>query len=330
MHTINRTTYANLILTVFAVPVLVGFLTTGAANAQGKTKIRIATASPSLSYLPIYTAVKKGFFAKRGFDVEMIQMSASLTAPALLNRSIDYTTIPSTIATATARGAPAKVIFFASVKLQHMLLSRPDIATVHDLAGKRIAASGYGNLTAYEIQYVIDRYKLGSNTTIVSVISSTDRLLALQKGIADAAIISAPLDLKGEEMGLKGLLHMGTILQIPQAGLATTDEKLKTRRSEVIEVLKAGIEGLEYTHAEREDSSAIISKWMGLTAAQGVKAYDSVKDTFSRNGVPTDEQSRAYIAMLAATAGVNAELAPATIFDFSFAAAAAKELAAKK
>ena len=138
MHTINRTTYANLILTVVAVPVLVGFLTTGAANAQGKTKIRIATASPSLSYLPIYTAVKKGFFAKRGFDVEMIQMSASLTAPALLNRSIDYTTIPSTIATATARGAPAKVIFFASVKLQHMLLARPDIATVNDLAGKRL------------------------------------------------------------------------------------------------------------------------------------------------------------------------------------------------
>ena len=330
MHTINRTIYANLLLAVVAVQVLVGFLTSGAANAQGKTKIRVATASPSLSYLPIYTAVKKGFFAKRGFDVEMIQMSASLTAPALLNHSIDYTTIPSTIATATARGAPAKVIFFASVKLQHMLLARPDIATVNDLAGKRIAASGYGNLTSYEIQYVIDRYKLGSKTTIVSVISSTDRLLALQKGMADAAIISAPLDLKGEEMGLKALLHMGTILQIPQAGLATTDEKLKTKRSDVIEVLKAGIEGLEYTHAEREDSSSIISKWMGLTAAQGVKAYDSVKDTFSRNGVPTDEQSKAYIAMLAATAGVNAELAPATIFDFSLAAAAAKELAAKK
>ena len=330
MHTINRTIYANLLLAVVAVQVLVGFLTSGAANAQGKTKIRIATASPSLSYLPIYTAVKKGFFAKRGFDVEMIQMSASLTAPALLNHSIDYTTIPSTIATATARGAPAKVIFFASVKLQHMLLARPDIATVNDLAGKRIAASGYGNLTAYEIQYVIDRYKLGSKTTIVSVISSTDRLLALQKGMADAAIISAPLDLKGEEMGLKALLHMGTILQIPQAGLATTDEKLKTKRSEVIEVLKAGIEGLEYTHAEREDSSSIISKWMGLTAAQGVKAYDSVKDTFSRNGVPTDEQSKAYIAMLAATAGINVELAPATIFDFSLAAAAAKELAAKR
>ena len=88
-------------------------------HAQVKTKLRIATASPSLSYLPIYVAVKKGFFARRGFDVELIQMNASLTAPALLNRAVDYTTIPSAIATAAARGAPAKVIFFASVKLQH-------------------------------------------------------------------------------------------------------------------------------------------------------------------------------------------------------------------
>lgn len=93
-----------------------------AAESPARMKIRIATASPSLSYLPIYTAVKRGFFAKRGFDVEMIQMSASLTAPALLNRSIDYTTIPSTIATATARGASAKVIFFASVKLNTCFL----------------------------------------------------------------------------------------------------------------------------------------------------------------------------------------------------------------
>jgi hypothetical protein len=35
---------------------------------------------------------------------------------------------------------------------------------------------------------------------------------------------------------------------------------------------------------------------MGLTAAQRVTAYDSVKDTFSRNGIPTDEQSKAYIS----------------------------------
>ena len=155
-------------------------------------------------------------------------------------------------------------------------------------------------------------------------------MIAVQKGIAEAAIIAAPADIKGKEMGLKRLLQMGTILQIPQAGLAATDETIKNNRAEVIEVLKAAIDGLEYTATQKEDATALIGKWMALTPAQASKAYDTVKDTFCRDGVPTPEQSKAYIAMLAATAGLSADLPAATIFDFSLSAAAAKELGAKK
>ncbi len=131
-------------------------------------------------------------------------------------------------------------------------------------------------------------------------------------------------------MGLKRLLHMGTILPIPQAGLATTDEKLKTGRGEVIEVLKATIEGLDYTWTQREGTVDIIARWMNLNASQAAKAYDSVKETFSKNGVPSEEQAKAYIAMLSATAGLKGDFAPASIFDFSAAAEASKEMALKK
>ena len=86
---------------------------------------------------------------------------------------------------------------------------------------------------------------------MISTPSSIDRLIAVQKGIAEGAIIAAPADSKGEEMGLKRLLQMGSILQIPQAGLATTDEKLKTNHGEVIEVLKAAIDGLDYTAIQK-------------------------------------------------------------------------------
>ena len=317
--------FTQLILT--APPITLPLL---AADIMPRTKIRIATAAPSLSYFPIYAAVQKGFFARRGFDVEMIQMAPSLTAAALLNRSVDYTIIPSTIATAAARGAPAKVIHFASVKLQHTLVVRADVNSVSDLAGKKIAGSGFGNLVAYEIQHLIERYKLGPKTTIVNAPSSIDRLIAVQKGLAEAAIIAAPADIKGEEMGLKRLMQMGSLLQIPQAGLAATDDKLKSNRGEVIEVLKAAIDGLEYTANQREDAIALIGKWMALTPPQALKAYESVKDTYSRDGVPTPEQSKAYIAMLAATAGLNADLPAATIFDFSLSTAAAKDLFSKR
>ena len=305
------------------------------AEAQVKspvsgTKIRLAVPSPSLSYLPIYVALQKGFFAKRGFDMEVIQMAAGLTAPALLNRAIDYTTVPSGVATAGARGAPLKVICFASVKLQHMLISRPEIMTVTDLAGKRIGAGGFGTLPAYEVRVLIDKYRLGAATIIVPLNSSTDRMIGTQKGTIDAGIVPAPLDLRAEELGLRRLLHMGTILPIPQAGLATSDEKLKTGRSEVIEVLKATIEGLDYTWSQREGTIDIIARWMNLNAGQAAKAYDSVKETFSKNGIPSEEQAKAYIAMLGATAGLKGDFSPASIFDFSAAAEASKEMAIRK
>lgn len=47
-------------------------------------------------------------------------------------------------------------------------------------------------------------------------------------------------------------------------------------------------------------------------------------------GVPTEEQAKAYIAMLSSTANLKGEVAAASIFDFSLAAEAAKELAQKK
>jgi len=112
----------NGVLITLAVTCLAGPLAKR-TEAQGKAsepapraKIRLATPAPSLSYLPIYVAIQKGFFARRGFDMEVIQMSAGLAAPALLNRAVDYTTIPSGPATAAARGAPLKVICFTSVK----------------------------------------------------------------------------------------------------------------------------------------------------------------------------------------------------------------------
>ena len=55
-----------------------------------------------------------------------------------------------------------------------------------------------------------------------------------------------------------------------------------------------------------------------------------MRDTFSKIGVPTEEQAKAYIAMLTSTASLKEDVATGSIFDFSLAAEAAKELAQKK
>jgi NitT/TauT family transport system substrate-binding protein len=322
-----------LVLIVCVLAALPGLLM--AAESPSKTihsvtKVRLATPPPSLSYLPIHVALQKGFFSKRGFDVEVIQMAAGLAAPALLNRSIDYTTIPSGPATAAARGLPLKVICFTSVKLQHVLIGRPEIMRITDLAGKRIGAGSFGTLPAYQVRVLIDRFRLGSNTIIVPLNSTNDRIIATQKGNVDAAVVSAPFDLKAEELGLKRLLQIGSILPIPQAGLATTEEKIKTGRREVIEFLKATNEGLDYTWSQPEGTIDIIAKWMSLNPSVAARVYESVRDTYSQKGIPSEEQANAYLVMLGATAGLKGDVSSASIFDFTLAAEAAKEMAGKK
>jgi hypothetical protein len=46
---------------------------------------------------------------------------------------------------------------------------------------------------------LIERYHLGPQTTIVSASSSTDRLIALQTRLAEAAIVASPMDLEAKK-----------------------------------------------------------------------------------------------------------------------------------
>ena len=57
---------------------------------------------------------------------------------------------------------------------------------------------------------------------------------------------------------------------------------------------------------------------------QAAKMCDSVRDTFFKIGVPTEEQAKAYIAMLSSTASLKGDVAAGSIFDFFLAAEAAR------
>ena len=65
---------------------------------------------------------------------------------------------------------------------------------------------------------------------------------------------------QGRRNGAEAIAAYGNDPANPASRSGDNRRKLKTKRSEVIEVLKASIEGLEYTLNEREDNSGIISK----------------------------------------------------------------------
>ena len=69
---------------------------------------------------------------------------------------------------------------------------------------------------------------------------------------------------------------------------------------------------------------------MNLKPAQAALVYDSVRETFSKNGVPTEEQGKAYITIARLDGRTEGKFARRGDIRFFPAAEAATELAVKK
>jgi NitT/TauT family transport system substrate-binding protein len=288
-------------------------------------RLKIGSATPSLSYLPAQVALKRGFFEEEGLAAEFVQVNGNAFIPALLSGEIDLTTNLSSIGAHAGQGGESKIVQFHAVKLQHVLVVRPDITDVQQLSGKRIAAGTPGTLPAFEAKKLIERYGL-RDVTVINTSPAGGGLPVVEAGAADATVASVPENLVAERQGYPTLLRMGTILDVPQAGLGTTDAVLRDQPDLVQRALRASARALPLVRSQREEVTRMIADWIELPPEDAARAYELVQDTYSPNGLPTDTQMRAYLGLLQETANVPADAAVDRISDFTLASRVAAEL----
>lgn len=288
-------------------------------------RVTVGTAGPSLSWLPAQIAYKQGFFQEEGLAPEFVQVGGNSVVPALLSNELDFTTILSAIGAHAGNGGPTKIVQFHSVRLQHVLTARPEFSSMNQLVGKRIAVQSLGTLTAFEARKLIEHFNLG-DAAIVSVGGDLERLAALGTGAADASVTAIPMNLVAEREGLPTLLRIGTILEIPQAGLGTSDTALHDRPDLVRRGLRAAARGLPLITNQRDVVVATIAELMELSPDDAARAYEQVAETYSTNGLPTDSQMAAYLELMRATAGVGPDVTAQQIADFAIARQVAAEL----
>src|SRR2546425_8876120 len=112
---------------------------------ETRTKIRISYPSASIASLALFAAQQWKIFEQNGLEVESIQMRSQAANAASASGDIHYVAGvgPNSVA-ATLRGLPAKAVWFASDQLIYSIIARPEIKSLKDLRGKRIAVTGLG------------------------------------------------------------------------------------------------------------------------------------------------------------------------------------------
>jgi ABC-type nitrate/sulfonate/bicarbonate transport system substrate-binding protein len=202
-------------------------------RAQGLTKVRITQPADSLTYMPIYAARAKNWFAEAGFDVEVVVTRGDgPDVQALMAKEVEFVaTPPHHLYTLFLQGRKLLgvcgilgrcginvVISKAAAAERGVSENSPIEAKLAALKGLTIGSSAPGSLTYNIADYYIRRAGLNPQTDAKVVASGTGAaaIAAMKNNIVNAYTFSSPLTDQLVQLGLADWLINNTRDQDPE------------------------------------------------------------------------------------------------------------------
>lgn len=263
-----------------------------ASAALAADKVIISYSSRSYAFLPAQVAAAKGFFKDEALEPLLIQMRSQVTVPALISGEVHYTLSFGNIIGGAMQGLPFKILAVLTDKPLHSIIARPEVKTISDLRGKRIGTQRIGGSDHLAAEAILQAKGIDLKDVQFVTLGGDEpvRTEILKKGLVDAicTVPPGPVRLAREGYNILGGpkdLKIGN----PISAVAVTDARLKNNREETKKVLRAVLRGLRVMHERREDTIAIMTKWLSQTPDVARDSYDSILPSFSLDGGAVDK-----------------------------------------
>ena len=241
--------------------------------AQAQDKIRIGLSSVSATNGSVWVAEEKKFFRKYGVDVEVIIIGGggARVISSLVAGDIHFTvgggegSIRSQL-----KGAETVIVASTLTKGLQRILARPDIKTYQELRGKRIAITQFGSAGHLTLLLMLKKWNMRPDQVqTVTLGSSPAMLVALDKGGADAAVLTMPTFFVAEEKGYRTVGDPATMdIVYLQNTLESTRSFLRKNRDGAVRFMKGYVEGIAYFKKNKRESLEIMSKKLRIQSEQ--------------------------------------------------------------
>jgi NitT/TauT family transport system substrate-binding protein len=252
-----------------------------AARAFGAEKIRIATGGLAASSAAVWSALETKAFQKYGLEPEYIIIdNGTVAGQALLAGELQYLISTGALGiAANLKGGDLTIIGGIINFIPFQLIGRPEIKSAEDLKGKRIAISRFGSASDYAAREALKKLRLdpAKDATILQVGGQSARLAALTQNAVQAAVFNEPLStltVKKQKMTL--LADLPSLdLPFPNTDYIVRREYLQSHRAQVVNFMKAIIDGMRAIKASRTMGINAIQKYLKMNNAEeaGI-AYD--------------------------------------------------------
>jgi NitT/TauT family transport system substrate-binding protein len=316
---------------------IIGAMFADCALAQPvRKKIRLSLSSNNVALLPTFAAFDKGFFHDEGFDAELIHMAATLASTALMTGDLDYNGAATGVISAAVQGRPMKCLIFTVSRPLMFLMSKKEIKEPRDLKGKKVAGSTPGaSATLLAVQAL--RHLGLDPARDVSILpmggTAAGRLAVLESGAVDAALLSVPENIVARDRGFNELMFLGDAVEFAQAGLGTTEKRIKENPDEVYRIVRAMLRSLSYLldksrHAEIVD--LVMKRWKLGDRKMAESMFSDVSRVLAKDGLVSNDSIQLLVDLARESAKVSRPIKAAELLDYSFLAKARHELGFSK
>jgi NitT/TauT family transport system substrate-binding protein len=272
------------------------------ASAQ---TVMVGYTSKTVGYIPLFAAMKKGFFKAEGLQVQLIQMgSSALQLQALIGGDLHLiTTNPDILILYNEKGGNLKVIAGVNNGAPYILVGGRPFKKIDDLKGGKLGASSLkGGPTTFLIEYLRAKgLSYPRDYTLLVISGGTPaRLTALETGAVAGVVLGIP----ASDIAIdRGFNRLGDIIEvIPQfqfTAVGTNPIWAEKNRSTVVKFLKAHILGLRWVYDHLDEAADLYMNEMGVQmpyARRGVE-YWTKNALFPRDGSLTMEGLRVNIEL---------------------------------
>jgi len=224
--------------------------------------------SPWPGYEPLYLARDLGYLDD--IKINLFELpSSDITLESFRNRSTDVATLTlDGILELLSEGVRLKIILIMDISHGgDVALAAPEIKTLKDLKGKRVAAVNIP-LGVYMVSRMLDKAGLKRKDIELSLMAETQQEAIYAQGKADVIVTYDPVKTKLQNAGMKVLFDSADIPNEIFDILVVHNDVYKNRKQDLCRLVDRWFKAIEYIKDNQQDAAHRISRRLGVTVAE--------------------------------------------------------------
>lgn len=256
--------------------------------ACAQERVRVGYIGLSLSSMPLLAAREFGTFSKNGLQAELVMLTFQLSSIAMSSGELDYVAGvgPGTVS-ATLGGSPSRAVWIVANRLIYNVIAQPELKSLQDLRGKRVAVSGLGATTHTAFTMAVEKAGANPKDFVVVGLGPQQQQRAIESKAVDGVIVDPPVLFVLLKKGFSKVLDIGAMVEMPVGGLTTLMRTLNNKPDQVRRVIRALQEAKEALIGSKERSVEFIVKTMKMDHETATKTHELMAFAWAGSGVPT-------------------------------------------